>query len=271
MLESCPYYTKCDAEIRQIRGSNEHFCLGSKNWEFCPEFKNLSLGGEISREYSRDPELEEIVKNSIAKDLMLEYQSQIILALISNQGEVLFRDRHWSETDLLVAQNLCRYKTDSLNFGDFIKLEEKEYFLFLKIHEFLMLVCHTKLDSEPLVEIITRNLQNYHAMLDDYLKKCPISFEEDLGDKIEENAVLSMFEDLQTRLEALNPDIVIRDLQRIKDKISDLFSWNRISYEVSILIERLKSYPVHTELNHQEREDILEKIRDWQENIRKTS
>jgi len=269
MLENCPYYTKCDAEIRQISGSNERYCLGSKNWEFCPEFKSLSLGGEISREYSRDPEIQEIIKTIIFKDLKIEYQSQFILALISHQGEVLYRDRHWSETNLLVAQNLCRYKIDALNFGEFFKLEEKEYFFFLKIHEFLMLVCNTKLDSEQLVKIIKRHLSDYHAKLDDYLKTHPISFEKEPGVKIEENIVLSMFEDLQKRLEAINPTIVIMDLNKIREKIFELFSWNRIFYEVSILIERLESYTGHTELNQQEKEEILKKIREWQENIRK--
>ncbi len=269
MLESCPYITRCDAETRQLRGSAEHYCLGSKNWEFCPEFQSLSLGGVVFREYSRDTEITELVKTTILKDLKTEFQSQLLVAIISNQGEVLYRDRAWSETDLLVAQNLSRYKTDTINFGEHFKLQNKDFFLFVKIHELLMLVCNTKVNSDQLITIIKRYLSDYHVNFEEYLEKHPISFEKEPSATLEENIVISMFDELQKRLRATNPTIVIGDLNKIKEKIFELFSWNRIFYEVSVLIERLEGYPVQRELSKQERDEIVHKIMEWQENIRK--
>lgn len=264
MLERCPYYEVCDAETRQMRGDGEHYCLGSLNWEFCQQFKYLSREGDALRAYSRDEAIKQMTSN-IVNDLEVELESTLKICLIAHQGEVLFRSRQWSEADLLVAQNFVRYKIDSINYGDSLRLQNEQNFLFLKIHQQVMLICFTKLDLDGLIDVIKKNLSQYHADLETYLDSHPLSHE---IEPPEENVVLTLFDDLQKKLEAINPKVIIKDLNTIQEKISTFFSWNKIFYEISILIERLEQYPVQAELNKKEREKILIKIREWEKGIR---
>ncbi|NVM52589.1 MAG: hypothetical protein HWN66_02715 [Candidatus Helarchaeota archaeon] len=268
MLERCPYYEECVVETRQMRGNVQYYCLGSLNWEFCSQFQHLSFSGNSFQGYSRDDDIKQIAR-TITKELKSKLQSPLIMALVTTRGEILYRDRQWSETELLAVQNLVRYRIESINFGEFFKLQNGKKILFLKIHQLIMLVCSAFVELDELIEITNKNLSDYHTNLDTYLNKHPISVEKESPARLEENVILTMFETLQKRLEAINPKIIITDLNQIKEKISELFSWNSIFYEVSVLIERLERYPVQTELKKQEKEEISKKIMEWQENIRK--
>jgi len=270
MLERCPYYERCDADTRQSRGNGEYYCLGSLNWEFCSQFQHYSLTGESIKGYSRDDEVKQIAM-TIHRNLKSKLQAPLILSLITRQGEILYRDRQWSEKNLLVAQNLVRYMVDTIDFGEFFKLQNGDHFLFLKVHEDIVLICGTKIELGEIIKIVKENLMEHQTDLENYLKDHPIALEMESPPSFEENLILGLFKDLQRKLEVINPKMIIDDLMKIKEKISDLFSWNRIFYEISILIERLEGYPVQTELNRQEKEEILKKIEDWREKVRQVS
>ncbi len=270
MLERCPYYEKCSRTIRNVRGNREYYCLGSLNWEFCPQFKDYLLMGESIAGFGRDEEIRQIGR-TIYHEIHNKLQLPLIIALISVQGEILHRDRRWTETYLLVTQNLVRYLIDSIQVGQFFKLENANNFLFMKIHSKVMLVCMIEAKPDELIESLQDKLDDYESKIDEYLSMHPITIEKEASYSPERNLVLELFTELQEKLQSTGAELIVRDLYRIQEKISDFFSWNKIFYEISILIEELEQVSASNELNNQERSEILEKIKEWQEKIRQTT
>lgn len=270
MLEKCPYYEECSADTRQIRGNGEHYCLGTLNWEFCPEFKHFSDRGVKSQGYSKDGKIKRIV-GEIKQDLREKLHSLIDIALITPQREILYSDYSWSESNTLLAQSITQYKMQSLNFGDSLTVSNEEKFLFLKVHPDIMLACMTKGDVGEVKSQLKDHISDYRSNLDKYVQEFPLINKTDFRVNLEENTASRLFEDLQKRLESINPQMLITDLNTIKDTISTVFAWNQIYYEISLLIERLKDYPIQTELEKQERTEILTKVREWYKTIRQMS
>ncbi|MHA1265427.1 MAG: hypothetical protein ACTSRS_09355 [Candidatus Helarchaeota archaeon] len=267
MLERCPNYEICDINKKQLRGNGELYCLGSLNWEFCPEFQFLLNGNNIFYGYSRDGEIRKI-GTSILKDIKAKWPNQISLSLILDQGEVLFRDRYWTETDLLLIQNITRYKIHTIGCGEAISLINGEKFLFLKIHSAVMIVCKTISKLNSLKEIMKPYLAKYQKQIEEYLIVNHQLLNIESPSQPEENLVLALFEELQNQLETINPKRIVTILNKIQERITKFFSWNHIFYEISNLIERLEDYPVRSELNQQEKEEILLKIKEWQNTFR---
>ena len=267
MLERCPYYERCSPETRQIRGSSEHFCLGSLNWEFCPQFQDYSRSGETFLGFGRDEEIKQLGR-TISKNLQNKIRSSLVNSLVTSKGEVLYRDRQWSEQDLLFIQNTIRYKSGEMELGEFLKVQNNENILIIKVHQHILLICKVRVQLDELLEFIIENLSNLQADLESYLTENPISLE---TEGPEQNIILTLLKDLQKKLEAINVTTVIQDLNKIQEKISEFFSWTRMLYEISMLIEQLEQYPSKNELKERERKEILKKIKEWQEKIREVS
>ncbi|MHA1277294.1 MAG: hypothetical protein ACTSQI_17230 [Candidatus Helarchaeota archaeon] len=270
MLERCPYYENCSGTIRNIRGNREYYCLGSLNWEFCPQFKDYLLTGESNKGFGRDETIQQVAR-TIFLELKNKSQSSLIISLISSQGKVIYCDRRWTETYLLVTQNIVRYLIDSIKVGEYIKLQNAYNFLFMKIHDEIMLICMTQTKLEPLINFFQEKFPDYKSRLDNYLKQHPLKDENKSDLPPEKNSVLELFTNIQHKLETTQVDLIIHDLYKIQEKISNFFSWNKIFYEISVLIEELEAIPVQHQLNPQERTDILKKIRVWQEKIHQTN
>jgi hypothetical protein len=226
--------------------------------------------GESIAGFGRDEEVKQIGR-TIYHEIHNKLQSPLIISLISVQGEILHRDRRWTETYLLVTQNIVRYLIDSIQVGQFFKLENANNFLFMKIHSKVMLVCMTEAKLDDLIEIIQEKLEDYESRIEVYLSNHPIIIEKEASFSPERSLVLELFAELQEKLQATDAELIVRDLYRIQEKISDFFSWNKIFYEISILIEELEQIPAPNELNNKERSEILEKIREWREKIRQTT
>ncbi|HUX98773.1 MAG TPA: hypothetical protein VMV49_04420 [Candidatus Deferrimicrobium sp.] len=266
MLERCPYYELCNINTRIKNGNKEYYCLGSANWEFCSQFQEYSLLGDSYLGFGVDPEIKRIAK-MISGNIRSNLQIPLSISFVATQGEILYRDPKWDDSELVFIQHLVRYMTDSVEIGEFYTLKNKENTLFMKIHEKIIIICKVKNSLEKIIKMLTENLMNYQKELETYLNDHPISFEMETP---EENAVLSMFEDLQKKLLDISPQTIIQDLSKIQDKISEFFSWNRIFYEISLLIEKLEQLPIQNELKSREKKEILEKIRKWQDKLRQT-
>jgi hypothetical protein len=267
MLERCPYYERCNIDTRQLRGNGEYYCLGAANWEFCVQFQEFSLLGDSFLGFGVDSEIKRIAK-MISSNLRTNLQISLSISLVASQGEVLYRDPQWNEGELIITQNLVRYMSGSIELGECYKLQNKENILLMRIQQNIVLVCKVNEDLEKLIKVLTTNLSNYQKELDTYLIDHPISAEIETP---EDDTILSMFEELQKKLEDINPQTIIQDLNQIKEKISEFFSWNRIFYEISILIEKLEKSPTQNELKSREKKEILEKIRKWQDKIRQAN
>lgn len=266
MLERCPYYELCDSNTRQIRGNSEYYCMGSLNWEFCHQFKDKSLSGEIPG-FGRDNEIIHVAR-TIFRSISAELQIPFKILLISNNGEILYRDRDWKETYLLVAQNLIRYMIDSIEVGEYITLISSNNFLLFKILDSITLVCLTRTSLEGLINHLEEKYTDYQALLEEYISNHPISTSAKEKTSSDEGRILQMLSNLQAKLQAINPEMIIKDLHEIQDKILNYFSWNRIFYEIASIIEKLEKFPSQDELNNDEKEEILGKIREWQEQVK---
>ena len=266
MLEHCPNYNRCDANTRQVRGSSEHYCLGSLNWEFCPQFKDILLSGGVLHGFGRDEDIIQVAR-SICRIIHSKLQKPLIIAILTYQGEKLYQDQQWNENYLLAAQNIARYMIDTNTIGEYFKVENLYKFLFFNITEEFILLFKTEAELEEVISVIQEQLSNFQMKLKDYFKTHPLPAQMEGAKTPEEGLILDMFVDLRQKLEVINPEIVIQDLFRIQQKISKFFSWNRILYEISILIEKLKEFPAGDELDSQEKEEILGKIKEWQQKI----
>jgi hypothetical protein len=170
MLDRCPYYETCEAEIRHALGNNEKYCLGSINWEFCSQFCNFELN-----EYSdgRNSELKRLVQE-IHADLQQKFQYSILFALISFQGVTLYRDQGWALEKVELIHNLTQILIPYMKSDDYYILKNGENYLFLKIHNSILLVGAPSKDVEDVLKGVQENLTKYQAMLDNYLTIHPV-------------------------------------------------------------------------------------------------
>jgi transcription termination factor NusB len=170
MLYKCPYYETCEAEIRHALGNNERYCLGSINWEYCSQFNKFELNDNSE---GRNSELKHIAQE-IHKDLQQKFQYSTLFALISFRGEALYRDQGWTFEKLDLIQNLTRLLIPYMNSNEYYILKNSENFLFLKIHDSILLVGAASKNVENLLKGVQENLTKYQAMLETYLTMHPL-------------------------------------------------------------------------------------------------
>jgi hypothetical protein len=170
MLDRCPYYGICEAEIRHALGNNEKYCLGSINWEYCSEFNKFELneGGN-----ERNVELKRLAQE-IHKDLQQKRQQPVLLALVSFRGDGLYQDQGWSIEKLELIQNLTRILVPYMDVNEYYLVKNRDNFLFLKIQVDTLLVCMAGTTPEDLLPGLQANLPKYKEMLESYLTTHPL-------------------------------------------------------------------------------------------------
>jgi hypothetical protein len=142
------------------------------NWEFCPQYQTLVLIGDSLREFSHDNEIKQIAR--LISRTVKESGQDLIISFVTFQGEILYHDQQWTDTDLLIIQNLVRYKCDSIKIGESFKLLDSTNLLFIKIQELLMLVCMTSTELDSLLRLIQEHFSEYNSLLESYLNKHPL-------------------------------------------------------------------------------------------------
>lgn len=170
MLDRCPYYETCEAEIRHTLGNNEKYCLGSINWEYCVQFNKFELNESHNE---RNSELKRIAQE-IHKDLQQKLAYPILLALVSFHGDCLYQDQGWPIEKLDLAQNMAQILIPYMDINEYYMLKNRDNFLFLKIQGSTLLVCMADKTPEVLLQGIQQNLTKYQEMLVSYLTTHPI-------------------------------------------------------------------------------------------------
>jgi len=136
MLEKCPYYEKCEGEIRHVRGNSEKFCLGTINWEFCTQFRNLELSGERI--------FNEVKYNNGARSLG---NSRDI------DDEIINLARNIDELLKITLENLLSY---SNTLEDYVKMHPSSVQPLLEEEALQPIISHLKEKFEAINEVIMK-------------------------------------------------------------------------------------------------------------------